>query len=458
MKKLYIISLLVACSLLVGCERRYTDLNYSVQNGDAFHTSEKYFSYVNRELTQFQIDDYLIRNEDNDNIDDYQHLLRVYQNDNIVYETELDGISALTAVKADNMLYIWASQWNGTGTTGAATWVYYFDDALYSGEIIAIDTNTYDTVATFDTKEDELFLTINDNKAYFYHRGYAENQGMLWWEEDKNAKIYYRDLDDFDTKHIIHTFDFDDTFHEQEVNLEQALGIDMSFMENEEYEPYLSFDVLDDKINVTFEYNFENASVPLWTTSIPFDGEVHTETFDTKITYDESITNEAVYALENMSIEVGENLQYKSELNAFITQNLNAIYQIKTTKDFRENAVSNEHKGVKYEVFDIWLGHKKYRNLETYYNDIAFNGIWNDADDKFGAHCLMQGVTNEGIAYDYNFIVNPLDDTGIIGYVNFGQDYPVELVEISCYFDSELMTDEEVVSELEEMIKSIEFK
>lgn len=62
-----------------------------------------------------------------------------------------------------------------------------------------------------------------------------------------------------------------------------------------------------------------------------------------------------------MSIEVGENLQYKSELNAFITQNLNAIYQIKITKDFRETAVSNEYQADDYGVFNTWLGHKKYR-------------------------------------------------------------------------------------------------
>ncbi|MFI3176425.1 MAG: hypothetical protein R3Y67_02905 [Eubacteriales bacterium] len=292
MKKPYIILLLIVCSLLVGCERRYTELNYSIKNGDTFHTSEKYFNYADSETTQFEMDDYLIKYERIGENGNYQRLLRIYQNDNIVYETQRDSVSALTAVKTEDMLYIWASQWNGTGMTGAATWVYYFDDALYSGELIAIDTNTYDTIAIFDTKEDELFLTINDNKAYFYHRGYAENQGMLWWKEDKNAKVYYRNLDDFDTKHIMHTFDFDDTFHEQEINLEQAIGIDMSFMENEEYEPYLSFVISDDEINVTFEYNFETANIPLWTTSIPFDGEVHTEIFDTKITYDESIINE----------------------------------------------------------------------------------------------------------------------------------------------------------------------
>ncbi|MFI3172759.1 MAG: hypothetical protein R3Y58_10425 [Eubacteriales bacterium] len=272
MKKLYIILLLIVCSLLVGCERRYTNLNYSIKSGDTFHTSEKYFNYASSETTQFELDEYLIKYQDNDNLDDYKQLLRVYQNDNIVYETERDSVSALTAINTEDILYIWTSQWNGTGTTGAATWAYYFDDALYSGEIIAIDTNTYDEIATFYTKEDELFLTINNNKAYFYHRGYAENQGMLWWEEDKNAKIYYRDLDEFHIKHIVHTFDHDDTLHEQEVEIPVGIETDTT----KEYLSYLNFDVLDDKVEVSYQYKLADDilnSIILWIISIPFESE-----------------------------------------------------------------------------------------------------------------------------------------------------------------------------------------
>jgi len=86
----------------------------------------------------------------------------------------------------------------------------FLDTKLKEGTVYQIDIDSGEITLEENVGENEFFLTINDGRCYFYHRGKGSEEKLfgLVTTPSKNAEIYYRDITDWGQRHAVYTFDY----------------------------------------------------------------------------------------------------------------------------------------------------------------------------------------------------------------------------------------------------------
>lgn len=190
-------------------------------------------------------------------IKDADYTMYIQNEDGEVLYTANGALPVNRGQVVDEELWICGESWS------CVHYRQLLDAMLKYGTLYRIDVSTGEITFKETLRENELFLTINEGRCYFYHRGKASEEELfgLMATAAQNAEIYYRDISDWERTHSVYTFDY--------------AGTPQEIVENSSHHYILGFSVQADKIAVAL-YSFEQIHggewgyAPVWSVDTPF--------------------------------------------------------------------------------------------------------------------------------------------------------------------------------------------
>ncbi len=460
-KKTILIGLLTLCVFLVGCEDDGIDNEflYIFSDGTTEFIGDTHYMMAGKD-SNFQTEiagtDLTVRYEKIEEGEDngYWALNFYDENKQPIYNLPANPESYYISYDSEK-LYIWLADWNQTSFS-LPTNAYYMNDGLSSGELYIVDSLTGELISEHKTGEDELFLTAKDGKSYYYHRGYLEEQGALWWKKPANATVYYREDESFNKAHLLHSFEFDGSYHKTTLKPSEVLGVGVwNYEGGFSNEEVISFEVLEDSIDVSLEMLLvgeESHRVKIWTTSIPFDlsSETSFAEHETAIKFKPSEGER--YIADNISIAIDDRLMYYPETDVFISEGDSlGVYRINVVKEFAP--IENEPADSIYRTSSMIFG----QILNINHDGISSQKRYNN-DSNYGLY-LKELQTDSGEVIKYNLV--PKTNTeyelseGVHAYVFFESQSDFVYIEIESYYDPSVANVEEIYGILDEMVHSM---
>ena len=124
----------------------------------------------------------------------------------MIYEYPEAGYSVLRGEAAwDEYIWIVTENWNSPHYNG------YISGDLTESILMLADMETGEILFQKELAEDELFLTSERDRCYFYDCGQRESEkwfGLLKIP-GRNARIYYREKDSWEEEVWVYTFDYE---------------------------------------------------------------------------------------------------------------------------------------------------------------------------------------------------------------------------------------------------------
>lgn len=132
-------------------------------------------------------------------------LLIVDEAGSLLYEFPGAGQTAMRGEAAESeAVWICSEWWEAAHYNG------YLSGHLTRSMVLLVDMRDGTVLFQGETGKDELYLTSNETRCYFYEPGKEESEKLFGLVKipSENAVIYYRDTVDWSERHIIYTFDY----------------------------------------------------------------------------------------------------------------------------------------------------------------------------------------------------------------------------------------------------------
>ncbi len=108
------------------------------------------------------------------------------------------------SVREDGKTWVCAEHWTAPHHNG------YVEGWLKESDLLLTDLSCCEILFQDKAGENELYITSNGTRCYFYLPGKEENEKLFGLIKipAENAMIYYRDTSDWTRKHTVYTFDY----------------------------------------------------------------------------------------------------------------------------------------------------------------------------------------------------------------------------------------------------------
>ncbi len=154
--------------------------------------------------------------------------IAIYEDNELFYQptsnknniVDFKKYSSTISFQKEEIIYLFILKWeNKINTTLHHGWepAKYINGALVESSFLGICRNTGEQLWNYRLGQNELFLTLEDNKVYFYNSGNYKIKDSD--PAPEFASIYYRELENFEEKIVVHTFDFTVDYYDELIGL-----------------------------------------------------------------------------------------------------------------------------------------------------------------------------------------------------------------------------------------------